>query len=833
MNADVTSRMSPGPAALLIVDDQLIQADASVASAREIRFPNVMLPGRGSPGERLLRFTNIRVNPSTMPAGSSTEVSATFSATNGISVDFPVVSLGEVSSGHSWDTVLPSSGVPSGTCAAHNQALLANSAASGGVVDFSVRIGEFNRPNVFRPRADGFPVPGITRDSESGYYNTSLPATNGLNRLGLADSGTRLRLEFRSIPAGMKLYVTTGPVEASTTGQVGWLRLVTGDGTPVAPTTSATWNGKSYGIAPVDSSSLSAEWEVTGSNPHSNESYLFGVVAAYPNGLAAANLPKMEAMLGPSSTTSLVPRFTSGGAAAFLPLSPCTAGIDLIPTSVSFVGSVPGLAFEPKVGLVNRGSLSSGPFGYSLRVTSTTGSGGTEEYGTYNGSVDGLGPGEYRLVTARYRPSAFSAQVAPSRGATVTVTVDPAQQISETDRTNNVFVSQSAGVTCSTSPFGNVAASAAGGTYPLPLLNDSGCPVWAPGPMAAPPWVGLAGSGTAFELAANTQPYSRSTFVFPPSSYAWFQVQQASADPGCSTALASGDLSTAPATGAVRTLMIQTGAGCKWSAVSNTRMASPAAITFTGPGPLPVTIRPNFSSRSRQIPVAVGTWSGIIPQAGNSRPAAERLVQLVYHNFFGRLPNETEIATQAAVARSTGEREFLMRFLNSDEFDLKSRYIAGLYVGLLARDAEYNGFAFQRDALITGIASAPQLVSNFLTSQEYALRFGLPNNGDFVRLLYANILLRTPSEAEVIGHAANLTAGQSRAQLASNFLSSPEFRLGAGPRLLGFLLYAGILGREGSQFDLDGAASLISQGLLSTAIARLVDSPEFAATVLE
>jgi len=272
------------------------------------------------------------------------------------------------------------------------------------------------------------------------------------------------------------------------------------------------------------------------------------------------------------------------------------------------------------------------------------------------------------LVTARYRPSAFSAQVAPSRGATVAVTVDPAQQISETDRTNNVFVSQSAVVTCSTSPFGNVAASAAGGTYPLPLLNDSGCPVSAQGPMAAPP---------------------------------------------------------------------------------------------------------------------------------------------------------------------TGEREFLMRFLNSDEFDLKSRYIAGLYVGLLARDAEYNGFAFQRDALITGIASAPQLVSNFLTSQEYALRFGLPNNGDFVRLLYANILLRTPSEAEVIGHAANLTAGQSRAQLASNFLSSPEFRLGAGPRLLGFLLYAGILGREGSQFDLDGAASLISQGLLSTAIARLVDSPEFAATVLE
>ena len=46
------------------------------------------------------------------------------------------------------------------------------------------------------------------------------------------------------------------------------------------------------------------------------------------------------------------------------------------------------------------------------------------------------------------------------------------------------------------------------------------------------------------------------------------------------------------------------------------------------------------------------------------------------------------------------------------------RFIAGLYVGLPGRDAEYDGWLFQRNALATGGATPPGLVLNFLNSSD-------------------------------------------------------------------------------------------------------------------
>jgi len=43
---------------------------------------------------------------------------------------------------------------------------------------------------------------------ESGFYNTFFSGTNGLNRAGRADHGTRLRASFTGIPANIRLYVS-------------------------------------------------------------------------------------------------------------------------------------------------------------------------------------------------------------------------------------------------------------------------------------------------------------------------------------------------------------------------------------------------------------------------------------------------------------------------------------------------------------------------------------------------------------------------------------------------------------------------------------------------
>lgn len=133
-----------------------------------------------------------------------------------------------------------------------------------------------------------------------------------------------------------------------------------------------------------------------------------------------------------------------------------------------------------------------------------------------------------------------------------------------------------------------------------------------------------------------------------------------------------------------------------------------------------------------------------------------------------------------------------------------------MYVGILGRDAEYAGWLFQRDAL----QGLPQitLVSNFLNSAEFHLKFGYPSDPEFVRIMYRNILLREPGQAEVDFQASALQSGTSREQLALNFLLSQEFAIGTGPRLTAFILHATILMRDPNQAEFNEVANGLSSG---------------------
>jgi hypothetical protein len=131
----------------------------------------------------------------------------------------------------------------------------------------------------------------------------------------------------------------------------------------------------------------------------------------------------------------------------------------------------------------------------------------------------------------------------------------------------------------------------------------------------------------------------------------------------------------------------------------------------------------------------------------------------------------------------------IKRFMAAPEFNNGGRFVAGLYAGLLDRDAEYSGWLFQRNALATQAVTLRQLVVNFINSAEWRLKFGSPDNAAFVRLLYRKVLLREPAQPEVDFHVSTLTSAfADRVQMAANFLNSIEFRNGTGPRLTAFLL---------------------------------------------
>ena len=222
---------------------------------------------------------------------------------------------------------------------------------------------------------------------------------------------------------------------------------------------------------------------------------------------------------------------------------------------------------------------------------------------------------------------------------------------------------------------------------------------------------------------------------------------------------------------------------------------------------------------------------GTVQQAANPGTSNERFAELLYFNYLGRLPSTAETSLQASFLNSGGSRSDLAyNFFQAPEFNLGGRFVAGLYVGLLDRDAEYSGWLFQRNALATAQTNPSQLVASFLGSAEYSLKFGNPSNAEFVRMLYRYILLREPAQSEVNLQVGALAGGVGRTQLASNFLNSNEFRSGTGPRLFAFLMYATLVQRDSSAGERSTLAGRLQSGLtLKAAIAEFLGSQEHAA----
>jgi hypothetical protein len=293
----------------------------------------------------------------------------------------------------------------------------------------------------------------------------------------------------------------------------------------------------------------------------------------------------------------------------------------------------------------------------------------------------------------------------------------------------------------------------------------------------------------------------------------------------------SAPLLTAPATGLNGSVTLNASApNCRWTGVSNRSWAEIYPLSGSGTAAISYTIYPNFGTSQRNATFNVGGQTFTVTQAAGIGTPDERFVAQMYFNFFGRLASPSEIAFHVGTLNSISRADLIMNFMNSDEFNNGGRFIAGLYVGLLARNAEYGGWLFQRNALSTAVVNPFQLVTNFMDGAEWKLRFGAPNNQDFVRLLYRYVLLREASQAEVDFQAGALTGGVTRVQLATAFLNTAEFRQGTGARLTAFLLYALLLQRDPTVTEMNIRVAQLSSGTpIRTIVQEIISAPEFGA----
>jgi hypothetical protein len=301
---------------------------------------------------------------------------------------------------------------------------------------------------------------------------------------------------------------------------------------------------------------------------------------------------------------------------------------------------------------------------------------------------------------------------------------------------------------------------------------------------------------------------------------------------GCTFTLSPVTVSTVMNTGLKSTFsVIASAPSCAWTASSNRPWAQIYPLNGTGNGSIEYTVFPNFSTRTRSATFNVSGAAFNFTQNAGTGTANQRFVAQIYFNILGRLASQSEIDFQAnALGTGTPRADLVWNFFNSAEFNLGGRFIAGLYVGLLNRNAEYSGWLFQRNALSTGVVKPNQLVANFIGGAEYALKFGNPSNDEYVRLLYRYVLLREASASEVQFQSGALASGVTRVQLATNFLNSNEFRIGTGPRLTAFLLYALLLQRDPSPVERAQREGQISGGaVVKDLIAEILTTQEFNA----
>lgn len=165
---------------------------------------------------------------------------------------------------------------------------------------------------------------------------------------------------------------------------------------------------------------------------------------------------------------------------------------------------------------------------------------------------------------------------------------------------------------------------------------------------------------------------------------------------------------------------------------------------------------------------------------------------------------------QTDTYRNAEEIRFIDGRLVLDADDAAAR-VARLYQAGLGRMADQEGLNYWIGSLGGGV-TLEAVSSSFLGSAEYAARFGTPDSGGYVDLLYQNVLGRGPDPDGRATWLDALASGTSRAGVLNGFSESTENKALTAPLLAG-----GIWDRD------ENAASLAR--LYDTALSRL---PDFA-----
>jgi Domain of unknown function (DUF4214)/Regulator of chromosome condensation (RCC1) repeat len=210
---------------------------------------------------------------------------------------------------------------------------------------------------------------------------------------------------------------------------------------------------------------------------------------------------------------------------------------------------------------------------------------------------------------------------------------------------------------------------------------------------------------------------------------------------------------------------------------------------------------------------------------GNNRRFAEQ----VYRDFLLREGDLGGIDFWVAALDSNQQTRVAMirTFLNSPEYTGVISPITRLYFATFLRIPDFGGLRFWSNEFRTGARTLDNISTAFVTVPEFVARYGNPSNGQFVDLMYRNILNRPADTAGLQFWSGELNAGRiSRGGLLLNFSQSGEFINDSRADILVISLYAALLARAPSVAELNADRPLATSNL-DGLIQRIADSTEF------
>jgi Domain of unknown function (DUF4214) len=221
---------------------------------------------------------------------------------------------------------------------------------------------------------------------------------------------------------------------------------------------------------------------------------------------------------------------------------------------------------------------------------------------------------------------------------------------------------------------------------------------------------------------------------------------------------------------------------------------------------------------------------GVLSQPSSLDPTTE-FVKQQYRDFLNREaePGGLQFWVNQIDTGAMTKSQVISAFLHSQEFEGRIAPIVRLYFAYFLRIPDYEGLQYWINQYTNGAPLA--LISEaFADSQEFQQRYGSLNDGDFVTLLYQNVLGRSPDAGGYAYWVGQLNSGlQTRGRVMLGFSDSQEYKALIRSEILVTMTYVGMLRRSPEQGGFDYWVGYLDSGNSELAlIDGFLNSQEYA-----